>query len=149
MGMERCSSMSWCGTGQVPGHPQGQWGHRRGDRGRKVRGFPVQLHFSLSLERRVGGNAESSVKQDTKNTQGQKTRRGGDKDKMLEVAPASTKEPLLDPPRGCHQGCHRPSCVTSGGLGDRGDSNDFVCTGGSLVPALVTKDRACSGGWWQ
>lgn len=68
------------------------------------------------------------------------TTEGGDKDKMLNMAPASTKEPLR-----CLRTCphisvrgDRPGRVSpafpchQGGLGEGGDSNDFVCTGGKL-----------------
>lgn len=59
-----------------------------------------------------------------------KTRRGGDKDKdkMLEVAPASTKEPLPDPPRGCH----RPCRVTSGAWGTEVTATTLSAPGGAL-----------------
>lgn len=139
-----------------------------------MRGFPVQLHFSLSLspsgEKSLGENDESSVKQDTKNTHGAARagtarpclkhgeRERGDKDKkMLEVAPASTKEPRPGPSacqrqRGRARGCHQPSRVTSGGWGREvtATTSHRGETFPSARAALVTKEReqgtAC-GGW--
>lgn len=161
--------------------PTGQWEHWRGGQrelwagkeGGKVRGFPVQLHFSLSLspsgEKSLGENDESSVKQDTKNTHGAARagtarpclkhgeRERGDKDKkMLDLAPASTKEPRPGPSacqrqRGRARGCHQPSRVTSGGWGREvtATTSHRGETFPSARAALVTKEReqgtACSG----
>lgn len=83
---------------------------------------------------------------------------GGDKDKMLNVAPANTKEPLrclqtcphvstrgdqqgrVSPVFPCHQGC----------LGEGGDGNDFVCTWGelssnTLISGCSEGSQNCSG----
>lgn len=67
-----------------------------------------------------------------------KTRRGGrDKDKTLEVAPASTKEPLPEPSacqrqRGWARGCHQPSRVTSGVWGSEVTATTLSALGGGF-----------------
>lgn len=75
---------------------------------------------------------------------------------MLEVAPASTKEPRPGPSacqrqRGRARGCHQPSRVTSGGWGREVTATTLHRgeTFPSARAALVTKEReqgtACSG----